>query len=146
MALLTIFLRRFFLRRLFLRRLFLRRLFRRLYWHFFTAFCFAIYSVQSSSTQYKGWNWGGGRGVCVKAILWTACCCQKQYFVVTKTRYLFESNRLVFGKQRIRWRQIWLQPIRTRFRIRSKVLPSWRQEGWKFFLKILTKKRICNVI
>jgi hypothetical protein len=65
---------------------FLRPLFRRLWWHFFTAFCFALYAVQSLSTQYKsllhvlrggGWNWGGGGCVCVKAILWTACCCQK---------------------------------------------------------------------
>ncbi len=54
---------------------FLLRLFRRLCWQFFTAFCFALYAVQSSYTQYKsllhvlrgggGCKTGGGEGVCV---------------------------------------------------------------------------------
>ncbi len=53
---------------------------------FYSFICFALYAVQSLSTQYKR----GGRGG-VKAILWTACCCQK----LSKFTVLYISNKLV---------------------------------------------------
>jgi hypothetical protein len=51
---------------------------------FYGFICFALYAVQSSSTQYKSLLrflgvWGGGGGV--EASLWTACRCEKPNYM-----------------------------------------------------------------
>jgi hypothetical protein len=70
-------------------------------------FCFIcstkfIHAVQKSVAHFEGGVYEtGGRCVCVKAILWTACCCQKVWKSMDKKKKIGQTLQMTSANIRM---------------------------------------------